>query len=385
MVPVALALPLLALEIALRLFGPILPGNYRTGFFVAAHSIYGRFHVPGFDGWVKNPEYAAHVKISSIGLRDDEVAIPKPPGTFRIVLLGDSFVEGAQVSVGQPSSEVLERALNALPTGAGRPTRYEVVNAGVGGWGPGEEYLWLKTEGLGLQPDVVIQQLYLGNDISDAGCRLSGQDELKQRVCFYLDASGQLYEDELRPRPPRPADFWRDGPRQYSVLFNVFESGVLETQEGRVTDEPAANWRSHMRVFSLNVPRGDRPLWEEAWQVTGALVGESKRATEGASATYILTSVPTIYQVYPDEWGQAVAENNLKPDQWDLDRPGQRLGEIASRLGATYLDMAPAFREAAQSSRSQLYYHYDLHITAAGHEVVARILERLLAERGLVS
>src|SRR5919202_1243350 len=88
----ALLLPLLLLEISLRLFGPILPGNYRTGQFQTAHPVYGRFHVPNFDGWVRNPEFVAHVKINSIGLRDDEVAIPKPPGTFRIVVVGDSFV-----------------------------------------------------------------------------------------------------------------------------------------------------------------------------------------------------------------------------------------------------------------------------------------------------
>src|SRR5215216_5664747 len=126
----ALLLPILALELALRVFGPIIPGNYRTGSFQAAHPVYGRFQVPNFDGWVRNDEFIAHMKTNSLGLRDDEVAVPKPPGTFRILVIGDSFVQASQVQVGQPFTEVLERALNASPPAAGRPTHYDVVNAG---------------------------------------------------------------------------------------------------------------------------------------------------------------------------------------------------------------------------------------------------------------
>src|SRR6185295_19067614 len=48
-----LLLPLLMIELALRLFGPILPGNYRTGSFQAAHPNYGRFQLPNFDGSIR--------------------------------------------------------------------------------------------------------------------------------------------------------------------------------------------------------------------------------------------------------------------------------------------------------------------------------------------
>lgn len=384
LVLLALLLPVLALELALRLFGPILPGNYRTGSFQAAHPLYGRFQVPNFDGWIRTDEFTAHMKTNSLGLRDDEVVLPKPPGTFRILVIGDSFVQASQVSVGQPFTEVLERALNASPPSPGRPARYDVVNAGVGGWGPGEEYLWLKNEGLKLQPDVVVLQLYLGNDISDSGCKILGQDKLKHKVCFYFDQNGQLYQDELRPRPPAPYDAIRAPLRNSSLLFNVLETGVFEKLDNETRDQgPASNWKSNMGVYAKSPPRGERDNWEEAWQVAGALIGEIKQTAEASGARFVLTAAPSVYQVYRDEWDQAVAENKLKPEQWDLERPNRRLGEIAAWLGATYLDLGPAFREDAPTS-PRLFYRYDRHFTAAGHEVVARQLEPFLRQQGLV-
>src|SRR5687768_16074598 len=48
--------PLLMLEVALRLFGPILPGNYDTGHYLERHARLGHFNVPNFDGWIKTRE-----------------------------------------------------------------------------------------------------------------------------------------------------------------------------------------------------------------------------------------------------------------------------------------------------------------------------------------
>lgn len=379
-----LLLPLLLLEAALRVFGPIIPGNYRTGSFQAAHPVYGRFHVPNFDGWVRTAEYVARVKTNSLGLRDDEVVQPKPPGTVRVLVVGDSFVQGSQVTVGEPFTEVLERSLNARPARVEGPARYDVVNAGIGGWGPAEQYLWLKNEGMRLQPDLVVVQLYLGNDISDAGCKITGQDELKHKVCFYLDRDGRLEQDELRPRPPAPFDPLRTPLRQGSLLFNVIETGVFEKVEGDRDQSPITTFRSNMNVYARSLPRRDQQEWDEAWRISAALLGAIQREAAAGGAGFALTAAPSIWQIYPDIWEATVRQNKLKPDQWDLERPNQRLGEIARDLGIPVLDPGLAFKREAASSPARLFYSLDFHFTAAGHRVVARELEQFLGAQGLL-
>jgi len=92
-----LLLGLVMVEAVFRLAGPNVPLDLTMARFQAYHPVYGFFHQPGVSGWVRTDEFTSFVKFNTQGLRGPEVAIPKPAGTFRALVLGDSVVEGAQV------------------------------------------------------------------------------------------------------------------------------------------------------------------------------------------------------------------------------------------------------------------------------------------------
>ena len=143
------------------------PGHYDTGAYLVRDEALGHFHAPHFDGWIKAPEFTTHVKINPLGLRDRRETYEKPPGTFRVVLLGDSFVEAVQVERWQGVAERLEGALNQ---NASRPI--EVINAGVAAYGTGQEFLLLDRVGETLQPDLVLLLFFVGNDVTNNDYRL---------------------------------------------------------------------------------------------------------------------------------------------------------------------------------------------------------------------
>lgn len=64
----------------------------------------GRPHV---SGWYRT-EGEAYVQMNSDGFRDREHTKVKPENTFRIALLGDSFVEALQVPLDQDLAAVIE-------------------------------------------------------------------------------------------------------------------------------------------------------------------------------------------------------------------------------------------------------------------------------------
>ncbi len=102
------------------------------------------------------------IRTNSLGLRSPEIALAKPPDTFRILVLGDSVTFGWSLRGEDTYASQLASLLATL-----RPNqRVEVINAGVSGYGTWQELRWLQETGLALDPDVIIVQTHL-NDAAD--------------------------------------------------------------------------------------------------------------------------------------------------------------------------------------------------------------------------
>jgi len=144
---VAACIGALALEVAARVF---LPARSRND--VVPPEV-GQFH--DMRGWSPKPlskalsnrtGYDIEYRINSRGMRDGEIPYDKPPGTFRIVVLGDSRTFGFGVPVEKHFTTILE----------GYFTNVEVINMGVDGYGVDQELLYLRSEGFRYRPDLVL-------------------------------------------------------------------------------------------------------------------------------------------------------------------------------------------------------------------------------------
>jgi lysophospholipase L1-like esterase len=92
---------------------------------------------------------------NSRGYRTPEVAIPKPSGTFRIVVIGSSNTMGHGVGDDAPYPRLLERWLNHAPgVDAGRPV--EVVNLAISGDSPSQQLLRMQEDVAQYDPDWIL-------------------------------------------------------------------------------------------------------------------------------------------------------------------------------------------------------------------------------------
>ena len=100
---------------------------------------------------------------NALGMRDRDRTLHKPPGAYRILFLGDSMVQGHGVALEDTIPTRLEAELQAASPD--RPI--EVLNAGVFGYSPMLEWLYLREIADALEPDLVLLGFTLANDVGE--------------------------------------------------------------------------------------------------------------------------------------------------------------------------------------------------------------------------
>lgn len=368
----ALALPLAGLECTLRTVGPVVPGMQIAQAYAEPHPVYGFARTPRSGGWIKTDEFMSRVDVNALGLRERDIPYDKPAGTQRIVVTGDSCVEGAQVARRATATRSLENLLNA---DASEPV--QVINAGMAGWGTAQEYLFLKHEGLQYAPDAAVVIFNTTNDVANNNHRASNGSS-RRRPYFAVSEGGQLAQLPWQPRR-RAEDGILEHVRREFVLFGAIDTGLLSGWRPRPAedaDEGDETVAMERRVTGYELPVYHEPAppeWEEAWQVTELLLSAMRDEAAAGGVPLLVVNAPSIWEVYPEAWEAFQASRGLPATGWNFDSPNRRMAEIAERQGLWYLDLRPALRAATPSS-PPLYFQQDRHWTEAGHEVAARAM-----------
>ena len=112
------------------------------------------------------PGITYRFEFNSHGFRTPEFSQVKKPGSFRVLNVGDSIVFGWSVPMEKTYGQLLEKQLNR----SSKPGQeFEVINAGVPAWNLNSERNFLVQEGLSYQPDLVILDVTVLNDIYGGG------------------------------------------------------------------------------------------------------------------------------------------------------------------------------------------------------------------------
>ncbi|HWX25316.1 MAG TPA: SGNH/GDSL hydrolase family protein [Vicinamibacteria bacterium] len=326
---------------------------------------------------VRQPEYTVELEINSHGLRDPERGYEAPPGTFRILALGDSFVEAYCVRAEDSVTQALEGELRRSSVPA------EVVNGGTGGYGTDQEFLFYESEGLRYGPKVVLLFFYY-NDVL-----YNGQDRALGRAKPLLVAE---QDGSLRPRDyPLP----RLGPEAVDDepvrASNPFGSLVLGWLQDRLR---ASDRRLYNRFTWLWPPiplHKDVPLemrvyerqpvheLEFSWTLTRTILKALARDAQGRGIPFLAVYVPSRMEVDDRAWARTKDLYGVSDQAWDRRHVVEILAEIGRESGFPVLDMTPALRAAGAA-----YYPKDEHWTSVGHRTAAREVAHELEKRGWV-
>jgi hypothetical protein len=316
---------------------------------------------------------------NSLGLRDRESVSPKPPDVTRVLMLGDSFTEGAGLTSEQTVARRVEAALNARSCG-----RFEVVNAGVASYSPILEYLLLKRLAPRLEPDLVV----LNFDMTDV------HDDLVRTATATLDPRGLPLA--VPPDPIRetalllPPLRWlgRLGPRLNGlVLYQAFrksDAGQRLLGALKITPErlEASGLIGDPERDPMAITR-DAELagLEAAWTLTERYLVGVRDLARARGAPFVLVVYPHAHQVSARESPVGRRQLGAGPGLYSSERPFLRLEALGRREGFPVINLLATFR--ARAAAGPLFRHDDMHHTPAGAAVFADGIVSGLSATGL--
>jgi hypothetical protein len=408
LIVLGLLLPILMLEIGvrlLRLAPPPVPNPNIWEF----HPELGWWHIPDSGGifYSSFNEYQTEVKINALRLREDKSlnSYDLAANKFKLMILADSFGEALQV----PLEKTFFKRLQNLLTENGLDT--QTINTGVGSWGIDQEATFFRLEGYKYQPNLTLLFFFTRNDAlnSYGPLEIARNGGSIQKSFYRLDETGKLVypppfdpdhaypseEAKPKPLPPAPllktadwlwlhshlyrwlAPYLRDIP---PVLKTLGPSGLLGG-EGRIR---AAHPSVPVPFYVYQKPIGEE--WQNAWALTEAILADLRRQVEANGGHLAVIITPAKEQVYPEQWAKTLATNpSMQNSNWDLTLPNRQLTQILTRQEIIYLDLLPAFQEAASQPESvPLYFTHDGHWTETGHNLTAQAIFEFLVAENLV-
>lgn len=280
----------------------------------------------------------------------------RPVGEYRVLLIGDSFMQALQVEYDASLAGLAEQCFQAH-TGH----TLAVWNTGVGGWDP-PQYAIEAKRALASRPfDLVLVSVFLGNDI------------VTRRQVF-------------RPREPDPR---RDLRMPRHLSWREFIDAILAPiNDGLET-------RSHLFIFlkdrfqgllmrfgltALEIPtelRRDQAA-SARWQLTADILAEIDSVARLQDVSTLFMLVPSIEQVDSAALQLRVRAFGVDPSTLDVDQPDRLLAAELERRRLAFVSLLPAFR-LAHARGVSLYGRVDPHFSPDGHRLAWNVVAPRLA------
>ncbi len=351
----------------------------------------GSAFLPGMVGrWTY--EGRSTIRISSQGLRDREFSLKRPPGVFRIAVLGDSFMAALEVPAKLNFSKQLERRLRDL----GYPV--EVMNFGVPGFSTAQEFIQLKVKVMKFRPDLVILAFFPGNDYRN-NLRAWQKDNLRPYLIPRPDGTLAVDNRFRESRSFRLKSSWLGSLMYFfkknSRLFCFLNDQInlwRMRQRGRAVSRAASSGRVAPSIYAPRL----FPIVARAFRVTAQIVDHMAAYSWRRKVGFAVMIIPTAGQVHQDQRRKL----SRRHPEWRLDAPTDFLRNHCRRLPRDWrdldrvfdrpipcLDLTPLFR--AENRRTNAAFNgfnkrHSGHWRPLAHRRAAEYMARFLIRRGLI-
>jgi len=316
-------------------------------------------------------EFNVSININSLGYRDYEFTKNKPNDTYRILAIGDSTTYGFGVEINETYIKILEKFLNEK-----EDKKYYIINAGFkSGRGPDTEYLFIKKEGISLNPDMIIVGFFMENDFRDYRENTWELDSLEdinkiRPKDTYVDSNNKLRNVGNGSTGSIKGELYKINvylsfhSHLYILFKNNFRNILITIQNGK--PEPS--------IYSLNYPE----RVEKDIEATLGLLLKMKKIADENNIKLVILIIPTKDQVY--NYKIRDNENNLL--NWT--KPNTILKDFGAKNNIKIIDILPHLGEYMRYSKESIYFKIDPHWNKNGNYIVGKSLYEELEKNKII-
>ncbi len=260
--------------------------------------------------------------LNRLKLRDYYDSPEKPPGAWRLLVIGDSFTYGAGVEIPETFVKKTERMAHEEVS-----KRIEIWNCGFPGWDTEREVEYLENTALGYSPDMIT-------------------------ICFYLN----------------DATDWEEHPMIFSEWYKSME-------KNNFLDKVSYLYRwLHKRLLSMKITRETTRAFKEAYFTPVDGVDRwtlCKRSLRKARNLCDQNDIPFTLMIFP-----ILVQLN---ENYPFISIHERIKRFCEQFDIPVLDLLPAFQgQDAMSLRVRIN---DAHPNAEGHTIAAKAFYSWLKEQ----
>jgi hypothetical protein len=291
------------------------------------------------------------------GGHHDSEFLPRASRTKKtVVSIGDSFSYG-----------VVPHAFHFSTIAEREGSGFEIYNMGYPGIGPIDYVHLLKNDALPLQPDLLLIQIFVGNDIGDspslAGpARWHDADSYLTAVVWYrLQMLRRAKKIDLT-----------------QSVTGAVDTSALADSYPWLTDpsrEPASIGKDVYLQLELQNARSVSTTVEGVYESFFEVITVIKYLAGDIPVGFVL--IPDEFQVEDDLWNELVAMSDVPLDR---DRPQKIVADWMRRVELPVLDLLPVIRavEPMPDGRRHVYHLQDTHFNVRGNAAAGRALARFV-------
>ncbi|MGB0525447.1 MAG: hypothetical protein ACPGJS_20900 [Flammeovirgaceae bacterium] len=287
------------------------------------------------------------------GYRINSTPVHYPENAKNVLVLGDSFLEAAQVENEESTVEVLRLALEK----EGISSRF--YNTAVSGWDPNHYFLAAKQalEEHQLTIDYGLVFLYIGNDIIN---------EIKNR--YQPKKKFKTHHFHIPKK-------WNSKGIKKAFLYPINDFFEQRSHLFIFIKKKNYNLLGKLGLGTYYFPEVFKKDFKDSenWQTTYEVCRKIRHLFLSKNIPVDFVLIPTSYQVNEEQFREYQQYFNIDVNTIALDQPNQILSEKFATDSVLLLDPLEFFRaEAKQGNR--LYGTIDKHFIPLGHQKMAEYL-----------